>query len=617
MVKIPILCLSVVALVFLSLVGCKIQIDVPKGGNVITESGKYECLSGQACTIDVYDVLYDETFVALPDQGYSFVGWEKRDKGLCGGKAKPCWLPTTGFLGHDRLLAILESDTVFYLTPQFGRGSSACSFEFQEINDARFSTIYLTREVTTGPLCEGSIVGIGSVGEGIAQYSLDGGTWTDDTSDIHPGQTIRVRLISAATYDTARQATLTIGEPECFLFYYGCIWVLTGGTSEFKVTTQSGNPADAPQVIVTHPMDGQEVSTSVLQVTGTATDDDGVLEILVNGISASSQDGFLTWQADVQLHTGQNSLVVESADELLNRNPQAASLDIENSLIVFKRAVTIAMENNAGHLYVVDMESGNVVAVDTQTDEWSVVSSNQETQVPFISPRRIVVDQAQTQAWILDRGYQSIIAVNLLTGGRALFKGEGEPLEDMRDLALDEKNGQLLALLSDSGPTTSTTIRSGRIVSIDLGTGMRRLLSDNTKPTGEPEFYYTYSLLYDNVRDRLIVLQFGNILSVDPVSGRRQTLVDYRGLSPGAATIDERGDRIIVGRSPRGVSNQIFELLEVDLETGTFTPIKIDVFSINGIADIVFDWRENRLFYYYGHVGTLDLDTGEDIYSYY
>jgi hypothetical protein len=72
-----------------------------------------------------------------------------------------------------------------------------------------------------------------------------------------------------------------------------------------------------------------------------------------------------------------------------------------------------------------------------------------------------------------------------------------------------------------------------------------------------------------------------------------------------------------VGRSPRGVSNQIFELLEVALETGTFTPFEIDALSISEIADIVYDWRENRLFYYYGHVGTLDLDTGEDIHSYY
>ena len=114
-----------VALTFLSLVGCKIQIDVPKGGYVISESGSYECRAGQACTIDVYSIYFDETFVAVPDQGYHFSGWKKRDKGLCGGRNQPCWLPTTGFLGHDALLAVLESDTIFYLTPVFAKCDDA------------------------------------------------------------------------------------------------------------------------------------------------------------------------------------------------------------------------------------------------------------------------------------------------------------------------------------------------------------------------------------------------------------------------------------------------------------------------------------------------------------
>jgi len=109
------------ALTFLSLAGCKIRITVPEGGNVTTESGSHDCRSGQVCTIDVYDVFFDETFIGVPNSGNKFLAWKKRQGGLCGGKAKPCRLSTTGFPGNEGLMKILESDRTFYLEPIFAK----------------------------------------------------------------------------------------------------------------------------------------------------------------------------------------------------------------------------------------------------------------------------------------------------------------------------------------------------------------------------------------------------------------------------------------------------------------------------------------------------------------
>jgi hypothetical protein len=39
------------------LVGCRIQMDVPEGGSVITESGHYGCEAGLTCTVDASDVF--------------------------------------------------------------------------------------------------------------------------------------------------------------------------------------------------------------------------------------------------------------------------------------------------------------------------------------------------------------------------------------------------------------------------------------------------------------------------------------------------------------------------------------------------------------------------------
>lgn len=61
-----------------SLSGCKVQITVPEGGRVESTSGAYVCESGEACTIDVVDVFFDEIFQAQPAPGYEFVSWRQK-----------------------------------------------------------------------------------------------------------------------------------------------------------------------------------------------------------------------------------------------------------------------------------------------------------------------------------------------------------------------------------------------------------------------------------------------------------------------------------------------------------------------------------------------------------
>ena len=101
------------------LAGCKIEVTVPDGGSVVSQSGSFRCNAGQTCSIDVYDTQFDETFEAIPASGYRFVGWAGKDRGLCGGDDKPCELQTAGFADNPNLMTVLESDEVFYLEPVF------------------------------------------------------------------------------------------------------------------------------------------------------------------------------------------------------------------------------------------------------------------------------------------------------------------------------------------------------------------------------------------------------------------------------------------------------------------------------------------------------------------
>ncbi len=110
------LSMVMVGLASLLLPGCKVEIVVPEGGRVETQSGAHSCESGQTCLIDVIDVFFDETFVALPDNGYTFIQWKYG--GFCGGRDDPCYLTTTGF-PNTPLEQFVATDEVFDLEPVF------------------------------------------------------------------------------------------------------------------------------------------------------------------------------------------------------------------------------------------------------------------------------------------------------------------------------------------------------------------------------------------------------------------------------------------------------------------------------------------------------------------
>ena len=69
---------------------CNIQLKVPRNGHVETRSQAYSCAEGETCYYNVSDLFFDQTFVAIPDAGYRFMGWAERERALCGG-SWPGW----------------------------------------------------------------------------------------------------------------------------------------------------------------------------------------------------------------------------------------------------------------------------------------------------------------------------------------------------------------------------------------------------------------------------------------------------------------------------------------------------------------------------------------------
>jgi haloalkane dehalogenase len=111
--------LMLTALFLASVSGCKVQVQVPDNGRVTSVSGNYLCEASQTCEIEVIDLLFNETFIAEPAEGYQFDGWRREPSYLCGGRTNTCPIVTSGFEGSEVLMEILASDKVFFLEPVF------------------------------------------------------------------------------------------------------------------------------------------------------------------------------------------------------------------------------------------------------------------------------------------------------------------------------------------------------------------------------------------------------------------------------------------------------------------------------------------------------------------
>ena len=134
------LCLLI--LCTLSLAACKLVINVPAGGKVISANGE-ECFANSRCVIEVTSTNYDDRFTADPDDDYLFLHWKKRSRGLCALSRATCRLYSSFVVGNPDLEAILASDTEFYLEPVFVKrerlNKAYWAALLDEIDEGRFT----------------------------------------------------------------------------------------------------------------------------------------------------------------------------------------------------------------------------------------------------------------------------------------------------------------------------------------------------------------------------------------------------------------------------------------------------------------------------------------------
>ncbi len=280
---------------------------------------------------------------------------------------------------------------------------------------------------------------------------------------------------------------------------------------------------------------------------------------------------------------------------------------------------------------VLGLGGSSVVAVDLTTGARSVLSGGDipDNNNPFGFTESITLDAAHGRALVLDSGNNSVIAVDLLTGARTVLSDNtntGVPFSSsVQDVALDTVNGNRVLVL-----------QAGALIAVDLATGTRSVLSDNTTPNSRnpfSSFNNDTSMVMDPANNRVLVMDrdendpsgtSGHVLSVDLTTGDR-TVVSDRVIpdndnslptNPWDMSLDTDRNRLLIStRSTNGPG----KIISVDLATGkrateyalSLPDSNVPISGIGG--GIAIDSATDRLFIGQGGDGlvtAVDLLTG-------
>ena len=100
------------------LTGCRLEIAVDAGGRIVSASGQYDCDRNQTCQWDITDNQFEDTFTAIADPGYLFVGWSATESTVCEGTDGSCTLRLLD-LPPTLRRSVFNSDMLARLVPIF------------------------------------------------------------------------------------------------------------------------------------------------------------------------------------------------------------------------------------------------------------------------------------------------------------------------------------------------------------------------------------------------------------------------------------------------------------------------------------------------------------------
>lgn len=339
-----------------------------------------------------------------------------------------------------------------------------------------------------------------------------------------------------------------------------------------------------PTATILFPTPFAYTDATVLTVRGSASDAHGIASVSVNGVAATSIDGFQNWRADVPLSAITTAITVSVTDAAGNTTGSADSATVVNRGPALVGYTGLAFDPNGDQLVAIDSLTNAVYGYDVTTGVGRVISAANAAGTPAsvtYAPTVLQVDAPRNRAVYFDHALDAVVAVDLATGVRSVLSPAEAIASDTspmytNDLALDTANNRAFAynLFCDC------------VVGIDLGTGTRSVVASAT--IGAGAFPSGLSgLVYDDDTTpgapRLLTSLFVNagifdLIAIDVGTGNRSVLSSAdQGVGVGPALqdpvsllLDATRDRLIV------TDSAVKGVFEVALDNGDRTLVMDD-----------------------------------------
>lgn len=193
--------------------------------------------------------------------------------------------------------------------------------------------------------------------------------------------------------------------------------------------------------------------------------------------------------------------------------------------------VGITLDEASDALYVVNRDSvssPSIISVSTVDGSRAVISNNSSHILQYSTPHDLVFDPAANRLFVTDPApytaalpyFPLVFDVGVLGGAPLIFSNSTTPngnfpFAQPTSIAM----GDSRLLVTDS--------TNNAVVSVDLGTGNRQILSRNAGPgTGIP-FNFPSGIAIDNANNRAFVTDFSsNVLAVDLTDGSRSVFAE-------------------------------------------------------------------------------------------
>jgi len=428
------------------------------------------------------------------------------------------------------------------------------NFVFEAKNDAMPGETYTSNAITVSGI--NAAVPVSITG---GEYAIDNGDFTAAAATISAGQTIVIKATAAPTLDSIVDVELTIGGVK------GTYSIITP-VDETPPTAEFMFP---PPVSMT---DGDSIL-----VRGVTSDDYSEIEaVTVNGIEVESIDNFATWQVRVPLTSGDNKLVVETADAAGNPSTNAAEVMVRRGAITepfpdednqFSDLVDFVIDRFGGRnrLLTISGSDSVVTSVDLTTGQREV-AFNFSPSYTAAGLWGVALDEDSGQLFFRDRS-ANILTVSFM-GGVHKIKENWTDLGSEGVLILDKTEEEPKLITVNYG--------RGNLVAVDLElTSFNVFSSSNDSPYS---LKYPHGVAQDN--DRYLITSMGNttIFAVDRETGMRSIFSDNSQNTnnlftefPGGAvtgiTIDKEKNRALVVEAITG------KIFAINLDTGNRTVI--------------------------------------------